>query len=388
MHLRLLARCLFRIVRHHVAMATSRRRRPIFLPRAMNPQGNKRALLVHIVEPLADNQVDVRHQNRWQVRELARCLAERGYCVDALAPGGSVPLGTPAYDLVVDLHPGISKYPDTGIKIAYITGSNPAFSNRAEHTRMLSLSQRRGVRLAPRRHVTEFRAHDLERCDAIFFMGNVTNLETFAGFRLRAISFIRNFAYTIPPVHPTVTNRAGFLFLASGGQVHKGLDLLLEVIANHPEWTLHVCSPFHEEPDFCRTYARELFMLPNIIAHGFQRLDSPAFAAIAAQCSFVVLPSCSEGFAGSVLSGMAAGLIPVVSRESGIGAAEAHLFPSCTTEAIATTLAELTRLPPSALATASDQARRLITETYTPAAFTASLNAALDAVTGIAHRPN
>lgn len=387
MHLRLLARCLLRIARHRLALAKTRTRQLAFLPCAVNPGGVKRALLVHIVEPLSDASVDVRHQNRWQVREIARCLAERGYRVDALAPGGEIPAGIPEYDLVVDLHPGISRYPASRLRVAYITGSDPAFSNRAERARMESLRQRRGVRLKARRNVPEFRPADLEDCDAVFFMGNTRNLGTFSGFRLPITCLLRNFAYPVPPIPGSRSRLTEFLYLASGGQVHKGLDLLLDVFAGHPEWTLHICSPFHEEPDFCRAYARELFTLPNIIPHGFQRLDSPAFAAIAARCTFVVFPSCSEGLAGSVLSGMAAGLIPVVSRESGFDEDEAIIFPNCTHAEITQTLTKLTALSPAALTEASAQARSLVAERYSPAAFTASLDAAFDAIPGILPKP-
>lgn len=381
MHLRLLTRCLLRIARHRVALARARTRRPPFLPGAANPGGSRRALLVHIVEPLFDTTLDVRHQNRWQVRELARCLAERGFRVDALAPGGATPPGTPAYDLVVDLHPGISRYPDSRLRIAYITGSNPDFSNRAERLRLEELRLRRGKMLLPRRQVPEFSTH-LRECDAMFFIGSSGNLATYDQTAVPPVHFLRNFAYT-PPLLPVAPNaNRGFMFLASGGQVHKGLDLLLEVFSRHHDWNLHVCSAFHEEPDFCRAFHKELFAQPNIIPHGFLNLESREFAKCAALCRHVLLPSCSEANAGSVLSGMAAGLIPVVSRETGFSTDEVHFFEECSVPCIEAKLRERIAMNPATLETEAARARALVTQQYSPTAFTASLEKAFDAVLG------
>ena len=381
MHLRLLTRCLLRIARHRVALARAHTRRPAFLPSAANPEGSRRALLVHIVEPFFDTTLDVRHQNRWQVRELARCLAERGFRVDALAPGGSTPPGTPAYDLVVDLHPGISRYPDARLRIAYITGSNPEFSNRAERLRLEGLRSRRGTMLRPRRQVPEFSTH-LRKCDAMFFIGSAGNLATYDQTAVPPVYYLRNFAYT-PPILPIAPNaNRGFMFLASGGQVHKGLDLLLEVFSQHHDWNLHVCSAFHEEPDFCRAFRKELFSRPNIIPHGFLHLESPEFSKCAAMCRHVLLPSCSEANAGSVLSGMAAGLIPIVSRETGFSADEVHFFQDCSAPCIEAKVAERIALAPATLEAEAARVRALVAHQYSPVAFTDSLEEAFNTLLG------
>jgi glycosyltransferase involved in cell wall biosynthesis len=112
--------------------------------------------------------------------------------------------------------------------------------------------------------------------------------------------------------------RLRFLFFASGSQVQKGLDLLLEVFARLPHLELHVCSGFAKEPDFCACYRRELFETGNIHAVGWVDVAGERFAEIARRCACVIHPSCSEGQPGSVVQGMHAGLVPVVTRAAGL----------------------------------------------------------------------
>jgi glycosyltransferase involved in cell wall biosynthesis len=350
----------------------------------VNPSGSKRALIVHLPEAFAGSTNDLRHQNRFQAVSIARLLGERGFSVDVVRYRGHVPETSGGYDLVVDLHPGMTQVHarDAAVRIAYITGSNPAFSNKAEAKRVVDAVHRGRRGLLPRRQVPEFSEADLGRCDAMFFIGSERNLATYSGLRLPPASFIRNFAYPVPAIERTVTDPASFLFLASGGQVHKGLDLLLEVFSRNPQWTLHVCSNFHEEPEFLRAYRRELFGTRNIIPHGFQKLDSEEFAAIARVCSHVVLPSCSEANAGSVISGMSAWLVPVVSRECGFDDSEVVRLPDCSMSAIEGVLASRASTNTSTLSESMNAARRRAETHYTPKRFCESLASALDATLG------
>lgn len=345
-----------------------------------NPTGNKRALLVHLVAAFDGRRTGFRHQNRFNALEIARQLGDRGYSVDVLEPGGAVPRSTAPYDLVIDLHPGISEYPSKPHtqRIAFITGSNPAFSNVAERARLEDLARRRGVQLTPRRQVPEFSPKDLCTCDAMFFVGNAFNLATYSNLPLPPVRFVRNFAFPIGATAANAPHKRGFLFLASTGQVHKGLDLLLEIFGRHPDWTLHVCSSFHEEPDFCRAFQRDMFFRPNIFAHGFTTLHSKQFRKIAQACSHLVLPSCSEANAGSVLCGMAAGIIPIVSRMCGFEPDEVEHLEDCGIATIERHLRDALSLDATSLSEKADRCRRIVQVRYSPEAFVDSLTHAFD----------
>ncbi len=114
------------------------------------------------------------------------------------------------------------------------------------------------------------------------------------------------------------TARRNFLFFASGSQVQKGLDLLLEIFPRLPQLDLYVCGGFAKEADFCDCYHQELFETPNIHAVGWLDVNGPEFYDLAAKCAYVIHPSCADGQPGSVVQCMHAGLIPMVTREAGI----------------------------------------------------------------------
>jgi len=345
----------------------------------------RRCLLVHLTDPFIRPGVDVRHQNRWQARELARLASAAGFQVDVMDIGCGIRPDERPYDLVIDLHPGLTPGYESACtpktrRIAYITGSNPSFSNRAEMDRIDSIESRYGKRLLPRRQVPEFSQQAFDACCGFFFIGNRVNLNTYDEFRLPPVHFIRNFAYPVEPVDHSRRSATDFLFLASGGQAHKGLDRLLEVFSRRSDWTLHVCSAFHEESDFCRLFGHLLFGRKNIVPHGFLPLDSSGFRHLAARCSLVVLPSCSEANAGSVLSGIAAGLVPVVSRECGFESDEVHYLTGIEREAIEETLERISSRGTGWLVSEARRIGDLVNARYTPSTYTESVGAALAAV--------
>ena len=72
------------------------------------------------------------------------------------------------------------------------------------------------------------------------------------------------------------------------------------------------------EKEFLREYERELYRTPNIHAVGWVNIGSQQFLDITQSCVAVVHASCAEGTVGSVITCMHAGLIPIVSYESGV----------------------------------------------------------------------
>jgi hypothetical protein len=55
----------------------------------------------------------------------------------------------------------------------------------------------------------------------------------------------------------------------------------------------------------------------NIIEDGLIYIKSDTFLQLVNKCSYIILPSCSEGFSTSITTGMLHGLIPVVMRDTG-----------------------------------------------------------------------
>jgi hypothetical protein len=343
---------------------------------------HRNALIVYVALPFVSKTPDLGHQNQWQAKELAKVIGEFGFNVDVIDFTERVRLKK-KYDLVVDVHPGLnSSYVDhmtaTGRRIAYITGSNPSFSNAAEMGRIEELHRRKGKRLQTRRQAKLFSKHDLESCDGILFIGNSYNMRTYTEFTLRNIRYISNTGHDfLMDVSSASRSPRSFLFLGSGGQVHKGLDLLLEFFSKHDDLELYVCSSFKSEEDFSDLYHKELFEQANVHAVGFVDIRSAKFREICGRCSYIVLPSCSEANAGSVLTGMSAGLIPLVSRECGFEEDEVHFFDDCSCDSISRRLTEMSLKTVEWVTTESERAISTVRTRYSADCYRTSARKAL-----------
>jgi len=275
---------------------------------------------------------------------------------------------------VIDIHPGNDRpylplLKPGGKKIAYITGSNPVVANQAEQERLDDVFARRGVRLAPRRQADPFPADLLEQFDAFFLIGNRRTLATYDMFQLPPVFLLPNTA--VAGINPAGSgcSAQNFLFLASGGQVHKGLDLLLELFPRHPELNLFICSSFKSERDFCSLYHQELFATPNIHPEGFLDITGHYFQELAGRCAWMLLPSCAEGMSGSVTAAMSTGMVSVVSTACGFEEDEVIILPDCSLETIERTVLALASMPAEQVASQREKALQLAEERYAAACF-------------------
>lgn len=346
----------------------------------------RNCLVLYVSTPFRRRHLRNSHQNLLQVRELARVIAEFGYNVDVMDFNDRRVRLTKSYDLVIDLHPGLNTlYRDHMApgcrRIAYVTGCNPAFNNAAEEQRLEDLYRRRGLRLEIRRKTPLFDKAELESFDAMFFIGNAYNLRTFSAFALKQVHFIRNTGYVHFNSLDLSRKQANcFLYIGSTGQVHKGLDLLLEVFERNPHLELYVAGNLATEADFFAAYREQLLSRPNIHALGFVDIDSASFHDVAARCSYMLLPSCSEGVAGGVLTAMSLGLIPLVSRECGFESEEVQHLDACTLEAIERMVNDFAGRPFEWVEAESARMRELVASRYSMEQYADSVRQALRGV--------
>jgi glycosyltransferase involved in cell wall biosynthesis len=172
--------------------------------------------------------------------------------------------------------------------------------------------------LQPRRYERPNLSFDLANYAVLH--GNRFTAETYAYLKkpLFLISTSSALEIAFPEGRNVDACRRNFLWLGSGGMVHKGLDLVLEAFAGRPNLHLTVCGPVKQEKDFEKAYFRELYETSNINTVGWIDVTSSKFSQIAQGCIGLVYPSSSEGQAGSVVTALNAGLIPIVSYQSGV----------------------------------------------------------------------
>lgn len=280
----------------------------------------KNCLIAYIIAPFITG-IDNTHQNKWQVYELAKIISQYGYTVDVIDYDYRKKNFPHKYDLLIDIFP-VGDRPFAGalkddcVKIAYLTGSDHEFSTNAEKKRLERIKNERGVDLPIERGAVPI-SREIENMAAVFFIGNAYNLRSYGKFNLPAVFYIPNTGYKFS-CRDNQRDRKAFLYFASSGQVHKGLDLCLEAFSQCcQDLELYICSSFAEEEEFCSCYYHELYECENIHAIGFVDIEGDSFQKIIGKCTWCIMPSCSEGIAGSVLTAMSGGIIPVLTPECG-----------------------------------------------------------------------
>ena len=293
-------------------------RRTVELPALGDARG--RAVLSYILDPILGGDVDHSHTHFWESLHMATALQRRGLTVEAVhwtntryVPEGDV-------DLLIDVRFNLERWAPIhprATKVIHLDTCHHEFNNAAQKRRHDLLEERRGRRLRPVKLMPE--THGIETCDLATYLGNEVTRASydFAGKPMTRIPV------SVPCRYDWLERdwesaRRRFLWLGSGGLVHKGLDLVLEVFARLPELHLTVCGPISRERDFERLYARELYALPNVETLGWVDVTAPSFLALARRTGALVYPSCAEGGGASALTCMHAGLIPVLTREASV----------------------------------------------------------------------
>lgn len=311
----------------------------------------KRALVSYVVTlPFFHRGYFLRaHNAKLKAFLLCRTLNSLGYSVD-LRPYYDLDVPT---DRTYDFFMGHTrtfleiknKICLQGKAVLMVTGSAPEFGNAAQHARAEDLYQRRGIRLPVHSCNIVAPARELHAAaDHVLMLGNDFVRSTWYPefhHKYRLINSASGQLVTLGP-----ERSGGFLFLSSTGQVHRGLDVLLDVFAERSEH-LHICSAVLEEPDFVNAYRRELFESDNIHTHGFVNTSSAKFRRILSQCRFVILPSCSEGQSSSVINAMFNGLLPIVTRNAGLPDVDrcGYLLNEISTSAVRRVLDEVASMP-------------------------------------------
>lgn len=290
----------------------------------LNHPDQKRALVSYITAPMEySRSKKIHHTNLYESIQLIHVLIEKGFCIDlihCLDIKNLPQLKIQQYDLILGFgepfYEACLLNPE-GIKVIYLTESSPWFSLSQEKERIKYFYDRHFIKLQVKRSGKFFKSKYVDIADFGILIGNEYSSQTYDGklkklYLLQPTGLINSdYKFLARDVQKT---RKQFIWFGSTGAVHKGLDILIDVFGKLPECTLYVCglNPIEkQELSFMKEY-------DNIIDLGFVDVFSTRFLKIINQCSYVVLPSCSEGMATSVLTCMNHSLVPIVTRETGI----------------------------------------------------------------------
>lgn len=285
------------------------------------PNG-KRALVSYLVEPVREELEGIettQFSNNGLGRSIPKVLNRLGYIVDVVNWDDKSFSPKYNYDLTI-LHGAnnyerIGKNLKTSALIHYTTGSYWEYHNNQELKRFTYFYKRHGISLRPDRFVKSDETKLNSDANAIICLGNHDTKATFLNAGLNNVYAIEGASYP-QKAFRRKADPNHFLFISGPGNIHKGLDLLLDVFRKHPKFHLHIMCSL--DNGFEKYYKDILYKSANIHTYGHVTQRSRQYYTIIDRCMFSVLPSCSEGSPGSVIESMHQGLIPIVTKEAHI----------------------------------------------------------------------
>ncbi len=260
------------------------------------------------------------HTNRWECMEIARIFLKHNYSVDVIDHTNKSFIPKKKYKYCIDVQDNLERLsPFLGkdcIKIFHITTAHWLFQNTAEYKRLLDIKERRGFILTPQRTLKP--SFNIEYANIASILGNDFTEGTYkyAKKEIHKIPISTTHAFPSPEKKNFDLARKNFIWLGGVGMAHKGLDLVLEAFSEMPEYNLTIFGK--KDADFEEVYKKELYETPNIQYEGHIDIGSQKFKDVIENSIATVFSSCSEGQSGSVITCMHAGLIPIISYQSGV----------------------------------------------------------------------
>ena len=154
----------------------------------------------------------------------------------------------------------------------------------------------------------------------------------------------------------------------TGGNIQKGLDLLLETYARTPELHLYIYCDVEKE---VRTLFRKELSLPNIhyIYHYRFGLLREHLRTILKRVNFTITAPIDTGIGTAFLGSLGIGLIPVGYADMPCSPANSHLANSWQIESLVSNVREASRLPVEWCQQASALSLQNFRDNWSPQAF-------------------
>ncbi|GAH28176.1 unnamed protein product [marine sediment metagenome] len=342
----------------------------------------KRALLIYLITPFylkPDSPKFLNHQNLSCTVKIAHILDEFGYAVDVADVRDKKFYPRKNYNLVfshrVDLKNIQHYFAEDTLKVYLSTGMNHIIHNRNLKKRVEDLFQRRGceLKLSNIKFNPEYMPF-ISNADAIIGFGNKFTVSTWGKFFSGPIYMVNNYGFKetkfIWSSRDYTVAKKNFVFFGGGHLMRKGLDLLLEVFSKYSDLNLYVCGLFDYDEEFKKCYYKELYQTKNIHPIGWVQVNSKRYEELIKKCAYIIHPSCEEGQPGAVVQCMYSGLIPIVSKESGVDVdAFGITLENNSLAQIAETIVRVSQLPSSWHKEHSIKTREVAEKYYSEEAF-------------------
>ncbi len=285
-------------------------------------KSQKSVLISYLTSPLqTPHDLLIKSIRANKVAAIIKCFFKKNYIVDLIDCRDDQNfkyLQSKQYDVIFGLGEPFyiaCKYNKNAKKIIYNSELHPDYSKTKLKERLTYYKERHGYLPESRRSYRYYKQHHFDNIDIGILQGNSFTSQAYDN-KLKTI-YLLKCAGLINTDYKRcnrkyASSKKNFIWFGSKGAIHKGLDLCVDVFTNLPNHKLYICGLKKIDKQYINTNPS------NIIDMGFIDVQSSQFLKLVNKCSFVIFPSCSEGMPTSVLTCMNHGLIPLITRETGI----------------------------------------------------------------------
>ena len=330
----------------------------------------KRVLISYVTSSFYQPLEEITHSNALEMLEILKYFIGKDYCIDVVdCLYHDFDFQEGVYDLVFGqgipfLKAAVDK---RAKKIGYLTEAYPNKTLENEKERLEYFLRRH--KFGPKRNISRLFIRPntfdylndeiLNMSDRLILLGNQWTFSTYPKEVRQKITFlsptaIMNEKFTIEKKIEFKKTHQGnkkvFLWFGSLGSGHKGLDIVLDAfedlkLENIELWVFGLS---HEEYKILKRYFKRNQNIKNL---GRVRVKSEEFFNVALNADFVIFPSCSEANSTAVLTCMAHGIIPIVTKEVGVDILDdaGFILRDYMVETVRDKIQEVIEIPPDTL---------------------------------------
>ena len=272
-----------------------------------NKNHSKKALISYIVHPFFSKKK--KHPNSIELECIVDVFIELGYAVTIIDYRYDKKIDFDDYSVIFGFGRSVEKAVRSvsDVKVVYYaTGAPSEYQNSQAIKALIRYNEKYNVKPLESVRIAKFTdVPQLSLATGVVCVGNSFSKSLYQRYNRNVCSVPSTYFKTnvhIRSLDKIKSERNNFVWLGGTGAIHKGLDIVIEYFKSRRDLHLDIFGPLKNE----KTFFGNIGSLPsNIIYHGFHSVDSSYFSDVMKKCSIVILPSCSEGQATSLITACA-----------------------------------------------------------------------------------
>lgn len=285
----------------------------------------RRVLLCFITTPLRlDLRRSIFHPNILRANQMVTSLIKAGYIVDVCDCTDTVYFDlfkTIDYYAIIGFGPlyeALCEAMPNAKKVFYLTENDPLVFQHKYEQRIKYLKERHPEikRVPANKRVQYYTNRQIELSTDAIIMTNECNSsrvrQLIPGYKTIKVNGMLNPNYSFSYGN-IGERRKNFLWFGSIGALAKGLDILIDVFRELPQYNMNVYGVFPDEVSFLK----RLKLPVNVRLRGKVSVQSDEFLEVVNNNLFIISASCVEGMQSGVATCLRHGMIPLLTNECG-----------------------------------------------------------------------